>query len=66
VAIAGYQWHLPINGTRSSKANITTQMTQVPKALLTYTGPCVAGREHSIFSSVVGAEPLDHLTCGCR
>jgi hypothetical protein len=47
VAIAGHQWHLPINGTRSSKATITTQMTQVPKALFTYTGTCVAGREHS-------------------
>jgi hypothetical protein len=47
VAIAGHQWHSLINGTRSSKATITTQMTQVPKALFTYTGTCVAGREHS-------------------
>jgi hypothetical protein len=49
--MAGHQWHLPINGTRSSKATITTQMTQVPKALFTCTGVCVAGLLRSGASS---------------
>ena len=35
---SGLQWYLPINGTRGSKATITTLMTQGPKAPFTDSG----------------------------
>jgi hypothetical protein len=38
LGIAGCQWYLPINGTRSSKAIIATLMTQKPKTPFTFTG----------------------------
>ncbi len=38
MGIAGRRWYLPINGTKGSKATITTLMTQGPKAPFIYTG----------------------------
>ncbi len=38
MAIAGRQWHSPINGTRGSKTTITTLMTQGAKAPHSLTG----------------------------
>ena len=45
--IAGRRWYLPINGTRGSKATITTLMTQARKLHSLTPEPDVAGREGS-------------------
>src|SRR4029453_6779043 len=46
-SIAGLQWYLPINGTRGSKATITTLMTQARRLHSLTPEPDVAEREGS-------------------